>query len=287
MPVLLEEVLETLAPGPGEQFLDLTVGAGGHSAAIARRLGEEGTLIGIDRDPSILALAAERLPPSAKLFHGNFADVARLRSEWPVERFDGVLADLGVSSLQLDAAERGFSFRSEARLDMRMDPSDAIDAEAWLASVSVEELTTVIAEYGEERYAKRVAAAIVRERGRIRTTTELGEVIRAAIPAKSAAKERIHPATRTFQAIRIAVNRELEALDRLLQLFPVLLRPGGRFGVISFHSLEDRRVKQAFRARVDEGSFEAVTPKPVRPSASEIESNPRARSARLRVVKRK
>lgn len=198
-----------------------------------------------------------------------------------------MLADLGVSSLQLDAAERGFSFRNEARLDMRMDPGEAIDAEAWLASVSVEELTTVIAEYGEERYAKRVAAAIVRERGRIRTTTELGDVIRAAIPARSAAKERIHPATRTFQAIRIAVNRELEALDRLLQLFPALLEPGGRFGVISFHSLEDRRVKQAFKARVDEGGFEAVTRKPVRPSESEIETNPRARSARLRVVKRK
>lgn len=279
-------MLDRLDPQPSDRVLDLTVGAAGHLSALAARAGEDGVWVGVDQDPEILERASANLPAGATLTHGNFSDCARLRDQWPVDRFDVVLADLGVSSLQLDRAERGFSFRREAPLDMRMDPTRGVDAAAWIRSVTVEELIQVISEYGEERYSKRIAAAIFRARDRIETTTELAQIIVDAVPA-AAARERIHPATRTFQAIRIAVNRELESLERLLQAFPTLMAPGGRFGVISFHSLEDRRVKQAFQVRVKEGGYESLTPKPVRATSAEIASNPRSRSARLRVVRKK
>jgi len=220
------------------------------------------------------------------LLRGSFGEFSSLRPSLPVPAFDLVLADLGVSSPQLDEARRGFSFRRDGPLDMRMDPSRGESAADYLQRIEVGELARVIAEYGEERHARRIAAEIVRVRGGrpIRTTHELAELVRRVIPRRSA--DGIDPATRTFQAIRIAVNGELAALDHWLAHFDPFLRPGGRFAVISYHSLEDRRVKTAFRSRADEGDHELLTPRAVRPGEEEIARNPRARSARLRVLRR-
>jgi 16S rRNA (cytosine1402-N4)-methyltransferase len=221
------------------------------------------------------------------LLRGNFGEIASLRSSLPVPAFDIVLADLGVSSPQLDEARRGFSFRRDGPLDMRMDPSRGESAAEYLQRIEVGELARVIAEYGEERHARRIAEEIVRIRGGrpIRTTHELAELVRRVVPRRH--EDGIDSATRTFQAIRIAVNGELAALDHWLAHFDPLLSPGGRFAVISYHSLEDRRVKNAFRARAAEGDHELVTPRAVRPGAEEVARNPRARSARLRVLRRR
>lgn len=221
------------------------------------------------------------------LLAGSFGELASLRSSLPVPAFDMVLADLGVSSLQLDEARRGFSFRRDGPLDMRMDPLRGESAAEYLQRTDVGELARVIAEYGEERHARRVAEEIVRVRGGrpIRTTHELAELVRRVVPRRHT--DGIDPATRTFQAIRIAVNGELAALDHLLAHYDPLLRPGGRFAVISYHSLEDRRVKNAFRARAGEGDQEILTPRAIRPDEREVAENPRSRSARLRAVRRR
>ena len=277
---------------------------GGHSAAIAERL-TTGLLIGIDRDETAIRRAGERLKPfgeRVKLVHGNFRNTAAILEQLGIPAVDGMLFDLGVSSPQLDEADRGFSYMHDAPLDMRMDATDELNAWFIVNCWPEEKLKRILYDYGEERHAPRIAAAILRARQEkpISTTLELVEVIRSAMPAQ-ALREKQHPAKRTFQAIRIAVNDELEAVRVLMETAPDKLRPGGRIAVISFHSLEDRIVKLGIRNREDGctcprefpvctcgfvQTLKSVTRKPIVPSAEELNDNPRARSAKLRVAER-
>ena len=303
-PVLLEECLEALAVRPEGTYVDGTLGRAGHSLEIVRRL-TTGRLVAIDRDETALAAAEERLAEHREkvtLIHGNFRDLGALLRENGVDGADGMIFDLGVSSPQLDEGERGFSYLHDAPLDMRMDRSEGLDAGQVVNTWSYEELRRILYEYGEERYAPQIARAIARRREErpIRTTVELAELIRSAMPAK-ALREKQHPAKRSFQAIRIAVNGELEALEPMLEAAADALRPGGRLAVITFHSLEDRIVKQTLR-RLAAGctcppefpvcvcgkkpKLTAVKRKPVVAGARELAENPRARSAKLRVSER-
>jgi 16S rRNA (cytosine1402-N4)-methyltransferase len=288
-PVMVAEVLAALAPERGGLFVDCTVGLGGHAQALL----EAGAtrLIGIDRDPEALALARTALAPwsdRVELVHADYRELGALLDARHIDAVDGVLADLGVSSLQLDAEGRGFSFRRDEPLDMRMDPTSGESAADWIATASEPELADVIYQFGEERFSRRIARRIVAARAEapIRTTGQLAALVRRAIPSRG--YQRIDPATRTFQAIRIRVNRELERLDVFLRDAASRLRAGARLAIISFHSLEDRIVKHTFRALVQgEGAVvRAVTRKSVTPGEGETERNPRARSARLRVVEK-
>ena len=302
--VLLEECVRYLAIRPDGVYVDGTLGMGGHSEAIASRL-TVGRLIAIDRDDRALAFAERRLAPYADrvtFCKGNFSELGAILDRAGVSRADGMLFDLGVSSPQLDVAERGFSYSKDAPLDMRMDESAPLTAQTVVNEWSEAELRSIFWRYGEERYAGRVAAAIAarRKTAPIRTTAELADVIRRAMPA-AALREKQHPAKRCFQALRIAVNDELGSLERMLAQAPDRLNTGGRLLVISFHSLEDRLVKEAIRSR-ENGctcpkdlpvcacgfvqTLRSVTRKPVIPSAEETERNPRARSARLRIAER-
>lgn len=303
-PVLLQEVVELLRPRPDHTFVDATLGAGGHAEALLERL-PEGRLIGIDRDRSALSLAARRLRPFGKRFvpvHGAHEDIARLLQEQGVFAVDGILADLGVSSMQLDSAERGFSFRMDGPLDMRMDRTRGITAAQLLATISLDDLTRDLRVYGEEKLARRIARAILerRERKPIETTLELAGLVEQ-VAGPRARQYRIHPATRTFQALRIRVNGEIEGIERLITDAVSMLRIGGRIAVISFHSLEDRAVKLAMRALANrctcprdlpvcacgrENFLKLVTGRPRIPREEEIAVNPRARSAKLRVGER-
>ncbi len=303
--VLLGEVLQYLSPREDGVYVDCTVGGGGHASAIAEVLRPPGgRLIGIDRDPAALAAASARLGDRATLVHGELGNVREILAGLGITKVDGLLADLGVSSPQLDHAERGFSFAKQGPLDMRMDPTRGPTALELLHTLEVDALATVIGELGEERYAKRIARLIkeaLRE-DRITTTTDLAGVVAQGIPVMEQRKSKIHPATRTFQALRIAVNAELDQLARLLAAFPDLLAPGGRCVIISFHSLEDRLVKNAFRdltwtsslpPKLAEEAGERVRPvvelltrKAVFATDEEVERNPRARSARLRACMR-
>lgn len=298
VPVLLDQVLTYLAPRRGGRYVDGTVGAGGHAAAILEAAGDAGELLGIDRDPQALALAAARLEPykeRVRLVRGNFRDLDRHLAAAGWDAVDGILLDLGVSSMQLDDPARGFSYQVEAPLDMRMDPGQPVTAADLVNNASRDQLARWMAEYGEERWAGRIADFIVaaRQRRPITTTTQLVEVIKDAIPAR-ARRRGGHPARRTFQALRIAVNGELEGLEAFLQGAAQRLRPGGRLVVISFHSLEDRAVKGAFRALAagdEDGSgdgapFRILTRRPVTPGGEEARRNPRARSAKLRALER-
>jgi 16S rRNA (cytosine1402-N4)-methyltransferase len=287
-PVMVAEVLEQLAPARGGVFVDCTVGLGGH----ARALLDAGAtrLIGVDRDQAALARAADVLTAfggRVELVHADYRDLSAVLAARSIDRVDGVLADLGVSSMQLDEAGRGFSFRRDEALDMRMDRASGSTAAEALASVDERTLADIIFRYGEERYSRRIARAIVsaRETAAIETTGRLADIVRRAVPRKG--YSRIDPATRTFQAIRIWVNRELERLDEFLVTTAASLNRGGRFAVISFHSLEDRIVKHTFRdlqARHDD--IVVRTRRPVVPGDDEIERNPRARSAKLRALER-
>jgi 16S rRNA (cytosine1402-N4)-methyltransferase len=285
VPVLLKEAIDFLAIRRGGTYLDATVGLGGHSLAIAKRLGAQGHLIGFDKDPHALEIARKRLQPQSEdwpqieLVHASFAEAGERIARGSL---DGLLADLGVSSLQFADAARGFSFQAEAPLDMRMDPHGELTADQVVNRLDEKALADVIYEFGEERRSRRIARAIVRSRP-IKTTAQLAKVVAAA--ARPMKHERIHPATRTFQAIRIYVNRELEELEALLGVAPQLLKSGGRLVVISFHSLEDRRVKDALRAGAQK-VYRVLTKKPVTPDAEEIDRNPRARSAKLRAAQR-
>ncbi|MCI6359042.1 MAG: 16S rRNA (cytosine(1402)-N(4))-methyltransferase RsmH [Clostridiales bacterium] len=302
--VLLPECIDSLNIRPEGVYVDGTLGMGGHSEEIAKRL-TTGKLIGIDRDETAIRRAGERLRPygdRVQLVHGNFRDTAEILDDLGIEAVDGMLFDLGVSSPQLDESERGFSYMHDAPLDMRMDETDNLNAWFIVNRWPEEKLRRILYDYGEERCAPRIAAAIVRERERreIRTTLQLVEVIRSAMPA-AALREKQHPAKRTFQAIRIAVNDELEAVRAMMATAPDKLRPGGRIAVISFHSLEDRIVKTGIAAR-ENGctcprefpvctcgfvqTLRSVTRKPILPSPEEMESNPRSRSAKLRVAER-
>jgi 16S rRNA (cytosine1402-N4)-methyltransferase len=303
VPVLLKEAIDFLAVKRGGTYLDATVGLGGHSLEIARRLGAPGHLIGFDKDAAALERAGAVLSSqlsvlsegageglaaggrrdagaTVTLIHGSFAEVG-LRVA-PAS-LDGLLADLGVSSLQLSDAARGFSFQAEGPLDMRMNPMSGETAEQVVNHIDERELADVIYEFGEERRSRRIARAIVRSRP-IRTTTQLVEVVAAA--ARSMKHERIHPATRTFQALRIFVNHELDDLKVLLEAAPGVLKPGGRLVVISFHSLEDRIVKDALREGAKQGWYRLLTKKPVTASEEEIDRNPRSRSAKMRAAER-
>ena len=279
----------------GGTYIDATVGLGGHSYEIAKRLGAPGHLIGLDKDPAALERAGVRLRtsdlgkaeleqadwPLIELRQGSFASLAEVRGL----RADGLLADLGVSSLQLADAVRGFSFQAEGPLDMRMDPHSERTAEQVVNHLDERELADVIYEFGEERRSRRIARAIVRSRP-IQTTAQLAEVISAAARSMNQAERRIHPATRTFQALRIFVNRELDDLRALLDAAPRILKPGGHVVVISFHSLEDRIVKDAFRDGASQGVYRLLTKKPVTASEEESDRNPRARSAKLRAAEK-
>jgi 16S rRNA (cytosine1402-N4)-methyltransferase len=287
---MVEEVLSFLEPRKDATFVDLTVGGGGHAAVLAELLGPGGTLVGIDLDPRALELArkrlADRVAARVILIHGNFADCDRLLAEAGIEGADGMLADLGVCSLHLDDPKRGFSFRSEAPLDMRMDTSSDLPTAADIVNeASQGELEDIFREYGQERFARKIARLIVRERDKvpIETTEDLARIARRAYGPRW---RRIHPATRIFQALRIAVNAELDNLGRMLSVAPEVLRGGGRLAVISFHSLEDRIVKEDFRNRAAQGVYNVLTKKPVRPSEREVSENPRARSAKLRAAQR-
>ena len=283
--VLLAESLELLAVRPGGLYVDGTVGPGGHAAAILERSGPDGRLLGLDRDAEVLESAGERLRPfgaRARLVHADYRAIPRLLAG---ERADGVLLDLGTSSVQLDTPERGFSFRAEGPLDMRMDRSGGETAADLVNRMSEPDLADVIYRFGEERASRRIARAIVaaRRQGRIRTTAELAGIVRSA--AGRARRPGLDPATRTFQALRIQVNRELEGLGPALAAIAGCLAPRGRLAVIAFHSLEDREVKHAFRELAREG-FALLTRRPLRPSGAETARNPRSRSARLRALER-
>jgi len=297
VPVLLKEAIDFLAVRRGGTYIDATVGLGGHSYEIAKRLGAPGHLIGLDKDPAALEVARKKLVvggsslvageqpdwPTVTLLHRSFAEVAKGQRPATI---DGLLADIGVSSLQLDDAARGFSFQAEGPLDMRMDPHSEHTAEQVVNHLDERQLADVIYEFGEERRSRRIARAICRSRP-IRNTAHLAEVISAAARPMNQAERRIHPATRTFQALRIFVNRELDDLKALLAVAPELLKPGGRIVVISFHSLEDRIVKDAFREGSNQDRYYRVlTKKPVTASEEESDRNPRARSAKLRAAER-
>ena len=292
IPVLLREALELLAPAPGDVFLDGTAGAGGHAEEIARRIGPGGLLVCADADPRMLDAARERLRgyPQARAVHADFADLDRLREAADGRAFDGMLLDLGISSVQLDDPDRGFSFRADGPLDMRRDPgAGGPTAADILRRAGERELADIFYRFGEERFSRRIARAVAdaRKRAPIRRTAELADLVKAAIPRKAWPRA-IHPATRTFQALRIAVNRELESLAAFLDRCPAHLARGGRVAVISFHSLEDRLVKTAFRdgSSGRDAVFEVLTRKPLGPGEDEVSRNPRAGSARLRAAQR-
>jgi len=301
-PVLLGEALEALAVRGAGSYLDATLGRGGHAAAILERLGETGRLLAVDRDPEAIRAGEQRFigDPRVSIVRGNFAELGRIASEAGfMSGFDGMLLDLGVSSPQLDDPSRGFSFMRDGPLDMRMDPHSGASAADWLADVPERELARVLREYGEERHARRIARALVQARAEapITTTGRLAQLIAAAVPGREPGK---HPATRSFQAIRIFINDELGALDAALVQSLELLRPAGRLCVISFHSLEDRRVKRFIRHHSEEAEPWRGLPdipaharprlrpvgKAVRAAGGEVAANPRARSAVLRVAER-
>jgi 16S rRNA (cytosine1402-N4)-methyltransferase len=287
-PVMVAETVEALAPSRGGLYLDCTVGYGGHASALLRA--GVTRLIGLDRDREALARAAETLAPFAdrvELLHSDYRDALALLARRGIDAVDGALADLGVSSMQLDEAGRGFSFRRDEPLDMRMDRSQGPTAADILGEVDEGELADVIFQFGEERFSRRIARAIVaaRRTGPVATTGRLAEIVRKAIPSRG--RQRIDPATRTFQALRIWVNRELDRLDAFLEDMVRLLSVGGRLAVISFHSLEDRIVKQTFRALVSGTSaLRLLTKRPMQASDAEIARNPRSRSAKLRAIER-
>ena len=285
VPVLLDEVIESLMPAPGKVIVDGTLGGGGHTRALAEKVGPEGLVIGLDRDPIPIERAAKTLRGlPIKVAQSNFCDIPEILEELDIKQVDGVLLDLGLSSDQLADHERGFSFSSDGPLDLRFDTTQGEPTWRLVNRLSPENLADLIYAYGEERHSRRIARAIVkrREESPIQTTAELAEIVRRAVP-KTRDSLRIDPATRTFQALRIAANEELKSLEIALRRIPDCLVPGGRLAIISFHSLEDRRVKEAFR---DDDRYEVITRRPIQASEEEIEQNPRARSAKLRVAAR-
>jgi len=285
VPVLLDQVVHWLAPRPGQTIVDGTLGGGGHTRALAAAVGKDGLIVAFDRDPAVID-AAERnlrgLP--IKLVQANFCDLPEILEQLQIEAVDGVVLDLGLSSDQLADKSRGFSFSAGGPLDLRFDPLSGEPARRLVNRFSAEHLQQLISSYGEERYARRIAEAIVRRRRErpIETAEELADLIRRCVP-RTPDSERIDPATRTFQALRIAVNDELKSLEIALRRIPDCLRSGARMAVISFHSLEDRRVKEAFRG---DGRLKALTPRPIRGDEEETARNPRSRSAKMRVAEK-
>lgn len=302
VPVLYNETLELLNCEPGDIIVDGTLGGGGHASGILERIGSEGILIGIDRDPQALKATQKRLNQygsSLITVHDNFVNLKAVLGRLSIPSIDGMVIDLGVSSHQLDEAHRGFSYHQDAPLDMRMDPSQSLDAHKVVNEYPQKELVRIIAKYGEEKWASRIATFIVDNRP-IKTTGELTEIIKAAIPAKFR-RQGPHPASRTFQAIRIEVNQELDNVERVLEDAVDMLKVGGRLCVISFHSLEDRIVKKTFQTMQSpctcpsdfpicickkEPKISVITRKPVIPGERELNDNPRSRSAKLRACQK-
>jgi 16S rRNA (cytosine1402-N4)-methyltransferase len=295
VPVLLQPAIRILNVRRGSVVVDATLGMAGHASEIARRLGPEGTLIGFDRDPEAMALATEKLNAlrdelGAEMPRVILHDVeySKLAERLAGVQVDGLLADVGISSLHVDEARRGFSFQADGPLDMRMNPREGQTAEQVVNQAGEKELADLIYEFGEERRSRRIARAIVRSRP-VTTTAQLARIVAGAAGSMKQERGRhfMHPATRTFQALRIYVNEELSEIDALLREAPGLLKPGGRLVVISFHSLEDRRVKDALREGAQQGIWEVLTRKPMTAEAEETDRNPRARSAKLRAAERK
>jgi len=291
-PVMLKEVIDNLNLGPGKIIVDTTIGTGGHSEGILQRITPGGRLIGIDRDQESLAMSKERLrnfSDSCEFIYGNFIDLDNILKNLNIKKIDGILFDLGISSFQLEDPNRGFSFQNESPLDMRLDRNSYISAYDLVNNLNEEEISALLWTFGQERWHNRIAHLLVKEREKqpITTTLELSNIVVKAIPYRYRHKYyRIHPATRTFQAVRIAVNRELETLETAIAKAVELLDKTGRICVISFHSLEDRIVKFSFRKFASEGLLNIITPKPLTPTLAEIEENPSSRSSKLRVAQR-
>jgi 16S rRNA (cytosine1402-N4)-methyltransferase len=285
-PVLVEETIDWLAIKPGGLYVDATVGLGGHAIEIARRLGAGGQLVGLDRDADALEIARGRLEEfkdKVILVHASFSQIGEVLTERGLRLADGVLADLGVSSMQLDQGERGFSFRSRGPLDMRMD-RDMEETAADIVNTAQEKaLADLLYQLGEERDSRRIARTIVRARP-IRDTEHLATIVAGA--RKVRGRQKLHPATKTFLALRIAVNREMEELGQFLSRVPATLSQGGRWVMLSYHSLEDRPVKQCFQRLAQEGTLKILTKKVIQASDAEIAANPRARSVKMRVAER-
>ncbi|MFZ1986437.1 MAG: 16S rRNA (cytosine(1402)-N(4))-methyltransferase RsmH [Desulfatitalea sp.] len=303
---MLNEAMSCLSCRPGGIYVDCTLGGAGHARAICEQIVPDGLLIGIDQDPEAIANAQAFLQSysaNIRLFHGNFIHLPDYLVQLRVDAVDGILLDLGLSQHHLEASGRGFSFQKDEPLDMRMDTRGATRAQDLIADFSEDQLTHIFRQYGEERWAKRIARAIVAARATtpIRTTGQLVAIVRAAVPGRAAAQQKIHPATRVFQALRIAVNEELTCLERFLEMAVDLLKPGGRMCVLSFHSLEDRMVKQRFKHLAQSctcpprqpqcncagrATLRLVTKKALRPTPRETEENPMARSTRLRCAEK-
>jgi 16S rRNA (cytosine1402-N4)-methyltransferase len=292
VPVLLHDAIQYLNVRPGGTYVDATLGMAGHSSAIVRLLGPAGKLIAFDRDPDAMAIAKERLGrlaeelgaemPAVELIDEEFSTAGEKLAAGTV---DGLLADFGISSMQLSEAHRGFSFQADGPLDMRMNPRIGVTAAQVVNQADEKDLANLIYEFGEERRSRRIARAIVRARP-ITTTAELARVVAACAPTMKSGRHFIHPATRTFQALRIHVNGELDEIKALLEQAPRLLKPGGRLVVISFHSLEDRLAKDALREGAKQGIYEILTRKPLTASEEEKDRNPRSRSAKMRAAER-
>ena len=291
-PAMLGEVLEYLKLRPGDTVVDATVGTAGHSQAILERILPGGRLIGIDRDAESLNIARERLAgfkDSCDFVHDNFLNLDNILKNMNIKKVNGVLFDLGISSYQLENSDRGFSFQNEGPLDMRMDKDSYISAYDLINNLNEDEISALLWNFGEERWHNRIARLLVQERDKhpISTTKELASIVVRSIPYRYRHRYyRIHPATRTFQAVRIAVNRELEALESAINKAIAALEKAGRICVISFHSLEDRIVKLSFRKLAAEGLIRIITPKPLTPAQSEIEANPSSRSSKFRVAEK-
>jgi 16S rRNA (cytosine1402-N4)-methyltransferase len=291
LPVLLKEAIDYLDPETGDIILDATLGGGGHAEAILQRIVPDGTLIGTDADTEAIERCRVRLTPfgsAAVLVHNNFGEIDEVLKSARIERLDGALFDLGISSFQIDEGQRGFSFLRDGPLDMRFDSSAQLTAREVVNKFGKEKLTDILKEYGEERHSKLVAGAIcaARRKQQIETTGQLKDVVVKAVGGKYR-KQKIHPAARTFQALRIYVNDELSSISKAVKDVIGYLSPGGRVCVISFHSLEDRIIKNIFREEARNGVLDIVTRKPVTPDIGETRENPRARSAKMRVAERK
>jgi 16S rRNA (cytosine1402-N4)-methyltransferase len=290
-PVLLDELLETLRPSPNQTIVDCTVGRAGHASAIASKLSSTGTLIGLDADPRNLDYAKSRLtdaPCAVRLFHANFAELEDVLAEASMPLVDGILADLGISTNQLFDQVYGLSFAQEMPLDMRIDPRIERTAADLVNQLREDDLANVLYANAQEYYSRRIARKIAeaRRQAPITTTERLADLVRQAIPSRGGPPAKIDPATKTFMALRMAVNDELGNLEALLRQAPAHLKAGGRFAVISFHSTEDRLVKQAFRSAEETRQFKVASKKPISPTDAETDRNPRARSAKLRVLER-
>ncbi len=290
-PVMLKEAIEALNLKPGLTIVDATIGTAGHSLEIAGKIFPGGRLIGIDRDEDSLAIARENLKEfgdGVSFIHSDFRGIEGILNSLDLKKIDGIIMDLGISSYQLDSQDRGFSFRYDAPLDMRMDKTSYISAYDLVNNLTEKELSDILWRFGEERWHNRIARLLIRERERnpVATTGQLKDIVMKSIPYRFSGSSRIHPVTRTFQALRIAVNRELEALKEVLDKLPYFLNNQARVCVISFHSLEDRIVKHNFRDMAKEGVYKIISKKPLEPSEDEAKDNPRSRSAKMRIAQK-